>query len=275
MARELIGSFDNFDNDPENPKFLFTIVVWREGDHIYTIKHPEQQFDLQSLEAPDPIPAQKIWANWPSGVHEASNPISASVFLKGPQFADVALGIHPGQRLVKEALIYEEVLSRYPHPALCVYQGCLREGELLKGICLQKHRCDLWNAVTHQTFSFDPEQVLGDIASGLLHLHSLGLAHNDVKPSNVVLTEEGHAVLIDFESCIPEGEPVMRGGTWDFAPEGGWKTSSRDNDLYGFERIEEWMGEHVNFDLEGKDELEIEDEELERYDGGDDNENEA
>jgi hypothetical protein len=41
--------------------------------------------------------------------------------------------------------------------------------------------------------------VAGDIASALLHMHSHGVCHRDVKPENVVVSTDGTPKLVDFD----------------------------------------------------------------------------
>ncbi|KAK5798648.1 hypothetical protein VI817_004938 [Penicillium citrinum] len=60
-----------------------------------------------------------------------------------------------------------------------------------------------------------PELVQGEVKdrldglrAGILHLHSLGLFHNDINPGNVMLDEDGNFILIDFDSCRHIGEDL-------------------------------------------------------------------
>ena len=51
------------------------------------------------------------------------------------------------------------------------------------------------------------------IADALVHLHDQGYCHNDVKPDNIVLNDEGTPVLIDFDSCLPIDQVLGKGTT--------------------------------------------------------------
>jgi len=46
--------------------------------------------------------------------------------------------------------------------------------------------------------------AMGGIASAVMHIHSRGVAHNDIRPSNIVLGKSG-AVLIDFDAASEIG----------------------------------------------------------------------
>jgi serine/threonine protein kinase len=43
--------------------------------------------------------------------------------------------------------------------------------------------------------------VVGEVCAALLSVHELGLAFNDLKPENVLVTEVGHVKLADFGAC--------------------------------------------------------------------------
>jgi hypothetical protein len=60
---------------------------------------------------------------------------------------------------------------------------------------------------------------LDGILAGIHHLHSLGLVHNDITPSNIMFEGDGTPVLIDFDSCRKVGESLhgrMDGTTLTF-----------------------------------------------------------
>ena len=44
-----------------------------------------------------------------------------------------------------------------------------------------------------------------DVIRIVAHMHSCGWIHNDLKPTNIVINEDFHPTLIDFERCVPVG----------------------------------------------------------------------
>jgi serine/threonine protein kinase/Tfp pilus assembly protein PilF len=64
-------------------------------------------------------------------------------------------------------------------------------------------------------------QIGADIAEALQHAHRQGVLHGDVKPSNILVTDSGSAVLLDFNLAIFEEEAApFLGGTLPYmAPE--------------------------------------------------------
>ncbi|KAI1424196.1 kinase-like protein [Xylaria sp. FL1777] len=153
-----------------------------------------------------------------------------------------------------EAEIMERV-SRLDHTHIIRYHGCQARDGRLTGIVLERHRCSLFEYFLwgwdkdgdgdgDHGAALDPRRFMEALESAVSSLHMAGLAHNDLKPSNVLLDGDNMPVLIDFGSCRPFGARLMEGGT------PGWNdsarlvvSSDREHDLFGLARIREWLAD--------------------------------
>jgi serine/threonine protein kinase len=86
----------------------------------------------------------------------------------------------------------------------------------------------------------DTQLCLQGIRAGVAHLHSLGLAHNDINPYNVMMDAGDNPVLIDFDACTREGEALLKFGTPDWFDE-TVRIGSRQNDFYALRKMVEYL----------------------------------
>jgi serine/threonine protein kinase len=149
--------------------------------------------------------------------------------------------------MLKEARTMD-LLAKHPHPNMVGYFGCRVKRGHNTGLVLEtfafphdlgfvKIRPDLFKEV------IDKGRVLSGLRPALDHLHSLGLAHNDINPANIMLGNGGEPKLIDFGSCEPFGEHLTSAGTpgWSQAERSQASTSDRANDDYGLGLLEPWL----------------------------------
>ena len=80
-------------------------------------------------------------------------------------------------------------------------------------------------------------------AAYMMH-ETLGLAHNDINPFNIMLDDDGNAIIIDFDSCMPIGQDIRcrKAGTFGWEMDPVPSTSAPDNDMYGLKLIAKFMG---------------------------------
>lgn len=108
----------------------------------------------------------------------------------------------PGFRAARDRFIREaRVLARFTHPGIVrVFEVFEEHGtaylvmELLAG-------CTLVDILRARNRPFTEDEVLdvaGRVAAALRPVHAAGVLHRDLNPSNVMLTEHGRIVLIDF-----------------------------------------------------------------------------
>lgn len=80
--------------------------------------------------------------------------------------------------------------------------------------------------------------ALAGVADALAHLHDRGVVHRDVKPENVLIDKNGHAMLLDFDLAARIGAdepPVVAGTIAYLSPEQARaEPPAPSADLYGF-----------------------------------------
>jgi serine/threonine protein kinase len=116
-----------------------------------------------------------------------------------------------------------EVLKRYPHPNIASYLGCVVKERRIRGIAFARYSVTLSQMLKDRT-SFDRGHCLWGIEAGVRHMHKLGLVHNDLNPSNIIMMDGDNPVIIDFDSCKREGDELgSKAGT------DGWTLNGQDH----------------------------------------------
>ena len=85
----------------------------------------------------------------------------------------------------------------------------------------------------------DKAKFLESLKSAVEYLHTLGLAHNDINPDNIMV-KNGLPVLIDFDSCQPFGKRLQSLGTERWY-ENVFYTSEKGHDIYSLGKLQEWL----------------------------------
>lgn len=71
-----------------------------------------------------------------------------------------------------------------------------------------------------ESFNLKVSEKLLEVLSALEYVHTQGFCHGDIKPSNVLLSDNGKAMLLDFNLSRSNQEQITHGGTLPYmAPE--------------------------------------------------------
>jgi serine/threonine protein kinase len=123
--------------------------------------------------------------------------------------------------------------------------GCVVKNSWITGLVLVKYKCTLEGRVKEADFDVTKRATcMRAVEEGIEHIHNLGLAHNDLSRPNIMLKEDDAPVIIDFDSCLPEGEKLSKGGLvggWTGRPVAKFSESSKECDIRALEFIREWL----------------------------------
>lgn len=197
----------------------------------------------------DPVPSEKIYPAFAEGLTRFKpGDDSQALHLKGPNLTNYAGDDDLAKTLLQEALIHER-LRTHPHPNLDIYLGCVAHNDLIVRLVFRSHIETL--SRRREDMNFSPQQrqdCMDKVESAAKHLHSLGLAHNDISPANIMFGDGDSVFLIDLESCLPWGHRLSKGGLV-----GGWRgpfgngqqfeSSSAQCDILAIEDIRRWLME--------------------------------
>jgi serine/threonine protein kinase len=178
---------------------------------------------------------------------------SNAVYIKRPRLTMYEIYKENDILSVLPTLILEEahalqVISQHPHPGLVKFYGCCVRRGRITGLALEKHENDL-NHYLKDVGPVDKQAFMGALESAVQHLHSIGLAHNDINPANILVNSYSLPVLVDFGSCREIGEKLTtsRGTPGWVNDEDDYATSEMRHVIFAVERIWAWL-EKPTFD---------------------------
>jgi MAP/microtubule affinity-regulating kinase len=114
------------------------------------------------------------------------------------------------------------ILKSLNHPNIIKLIEVVRENHRIFVVMEHCEGGTLLNLITSDKLKglSEVKRLFRQIVEGISYLHSLGIAHGDIKPDNIVLTSEGDAKLIDFGYCKESlvGFDEDKSGTVKYAP---------------------------------------------------------
>lgn len=240
----------------QNGELVFdhTKLILRRGDDYFYARTNQRQtsaIDVSLLET-SKIPAENVWPPMDPQFTEAPDPLPPNSYLKQPSllyYGDTHATLEDSRQILTEVEACE-ILRRNPHPNIAQYLGCVSRDGRIRGLCFVRYSMTLLQRLKDTT-PFDKALCLQGIQSGISHMHELGLIHNDLNLSNIMMDGD-NPVIIDFDSCKPEGDKLgLKAGTVGWAMD-DLVYAKRENDFYSLSKIREILigAEHEGCSIE-------------------------
>lgn len=116
------------------------------------------------------------------------------------------------------------------------HYGCRVKHGRLTSMFIEKHEENLQQYASRPDFHLlDKRRFVEGLESAVNHIHSLGIAHNDMCPVNIMV-KDGMPVLIDFGSAGAFGTRLQSLGSVGWYEE-EFNTSEAKHDIYSVQKI--------------------------------------
>jgi len=199
---------------PDDPKFMYTHVIFRDDDDYFSAELPEffrgpEELPIMDRSSLQNIPEEHILPLFKDKLTICPDPERADVYIKQPRLTGYDGLASLSLYMLQEARICEVLVKNEQNQNVARYLGCVVNAGRITGLCFQKYELTLRDHL-REGHSVDNESYLEQIKAGIDHLHSLNLVHNDIHSGNVMFTDRdcNTMVVIDFDSCAVKGSPM-------------------------------------------------------------------
>jgi serine/threonine-protein kinase len=151
------------------------------------------------------------------------------------------------QRFLDQAEIECKVAQALDHPAIRKIPRMFKKGSLLRtrDLFLVMELVDGMSMERHPPATFESAiDIFRQVGHGLQHMHERGFIHADMKPNNIVVSDDGKAKVIDLGQSCKRGtiKPRIQGTPDYIAPEQVHRREITERtDVYNFGATMYWV----------------------------------
>lgn len=196
-------------------------------------------------EALERVPDEEIYPEIPPNtkITLAPDNITDPLYIKRPglnSYETMKGTLFIVKNVLDETLVMEKICETQ-HPNIIKYYGCRTRRGRITSIVLERHDYTLSQYIHEPGFhNMNKPKFMDALESVVSHIHSMGLAHNDINPDNVMLGDDELPVLVDFGSCAPYGQPLESLGTEGWY-ENIFFTSEKSHDDFALDKMRKWI----------------------------------
>ncbi|KAG6078364.1 hypothetical protein E4U15_004279 [Claviceps sp. LM218 group G6] len=248
LKMEIQSQVEFYDEMDGNIVFNKTVMIIRGKDNEFfwaTTKLKLTKTSTLDLEKLDKIAInlETVRPLYSARLLRAPTPVPQDSYIKEPSLIDYKENLTE-ESIITKLILHEiealELLRKHPHPNIVEYRGCVLTDGRISGLCLAKYKATLYERMEAGT-PFDKHLFLEGVERGIRHLHSLGIVHNDINPSNIMFDEMDRPVIIDFDCWQQNGQKLgIKMGTTDWLIE-GVEFALFENDIFSLSKIKKFL----------------------------------